>query len=405
MDAADIAWLRSEAGVAATAQAATWADEGTAELAILDRLRRALTPEQARAVLALIEGRRSASAKFGDAGRLFLDREAAEQATSDTVARHTAERFAASNRVGDLGCGAGGDALALAARTRVLALDRDPSRLAMLAANAAARGLGGRVAVVEGDAAGFVPIDVDALWLDPARRDDRGRVRDPEAWSPPLSTALRLAAHVTRAGIKVAPGIELDVAPPGSELEFISHNGTLVEAVIWLGDAVTAPRRATVLTDGQEPLSITGEPDTGATPLREPGPYLYDLDPSVGRASLVDAVAPLLRAGRLDERTAYLTGDESATSPFARRFRIDAWLPFSERQLREALLRLGTERVEVMRRASPVETNVLEVRLNRALADSAGPVRTVALTRVRGEHVAIICARESGAPGMRSGEG
>ena len=35
------------------------------------------------------------------------------------------------------------------------------------------------------------------------RRDDGGRVRDPEQWSPPLSTAVRLASSVPRAGIKV----------------------------------------------------------------------------------------------------------------------------------------------------------------------------------------------------------
>jgi len=319
------------------------------------------------------------------------------------VARHTAARFQGARRIADLGCGAGGDALALAERAPVLAVDRAPARLALVAANAAARAL--PIDTIEASVEEYVlPPDIDAAWLDPARRDDGGRVRDPEAWSPPLSVAVRIASSLPRAGIKVAPGIDLAplaaILPAGCEVEFISHLGTLVEAVLWFGAAVTAPRRATVLPAG---ASIEGAPDTGATLIVVPGRYLYDLDSSVGRASLVDVVAPLLGrnggAWRLDEHTAYLSSDEAVDSPFARRFRIDSWLPFAERRLRDALAGLGVTRVEVMRRASPVDTNALETRLNRALPSAragAGEqrVRTVALTRMGEAHVAIVCERE-----------
>ena len=100
MDPEDIAWLRSEAGVFACMEATALLDAGRSELAVLDTLRRAIHPEHTRAVLALIEGRRSAAGKFADAGRLFFDRESAEQSTSETVARHTAARCGGSNRSG-----------------------------------------------------------------------------------------------------------------------------------------------------------------------------------------------------------------------------------------------------------------------------------------------------------------
>lgn len=393
-----VAWLRSPEGVAATTEAAALLAAGRTELAVIDTLRRRLAPEQARAVLALIEGRRSARAKFADASALFFDRESAEQATSERVARHTAARFAAATRIADLGCGAGGDALALAEVAPVLAVDRDPGRLALLEANAAARGLGERVEARLGDIASTaLPPGVDAVWLDPARRDERGRTLDPEAWSPPLSEAIRIATGARCAGIKVAPGIDHHAVPPGTEVEFISLAGDLVEAVIWLGDAVTAPRRATVLPEG---ATVAGEPDTGAAPIAAPGRYLYDLDPSVGRASLVDLIAPLLGAWRLDEAIAYLGSDEAHDSPFARRFRVASWFPFAERRLLDELRGLGASRVEVMRRGSPVETNALEVRLNRALGGGASEEPwTVALTRHRGEHIAIVCRRERGEGG------
>jgi hypothetical protein len=81
-------------------------------------------------------------------------------------------------------------------------------------------------------------------------------------------------------------------------------------------------------------------------------------------------------------------------TPFARRFGIVAWLPFSESRLVEACRAAGAARVEVMRRASPVETNELEARVNALLPGGAGEVLTVALTRVGTEHVAILARRE-----------
>ncbi|MCK9485609.1 MAG: class I SAM-dependent methyltransferase [Dehalococcoidia bacterium] len=407
----DVAFLLTPEGARVATEAARGLAEDTAPLALLERLRREVGTEGARAALWLAEGRRSAAPKFPDAHRLYFDRESAEQATSEVVARHTARRFEGARRVADLGCGAGADTLALAGAAPVLAVDRDAGRVALTAANAAARGLQGRVEAVEGDVGALaLPAEVDAVWLDPARRDASGRVLDPERWSPSLSETLRIASGVTRAGIKVAPGIDLAAAPAGAEVEFISLDGRLVEAVLWLGEAVTAPRRATVLPPGD---SLEGEADAGRTPVGEPGRYLYDLDPSVGRASLVDVLAERLGAWLLSPDVAYLSADQPQDSPFARRFRIEAWLPFSERRLLERLRECGAARVEVMRRASPVETNPLEVRLNRALkahkaqraekpqqARSAGGtqkgdrVLTVALTRAAGQHVAIIAERE-----------
>ncbi len=390
MDANDIAWLLTPEGARAAEQARTDLDAGVAAHTIAERLRGAYGAPQSRAALALVAGRISAAAKFTDAARLIFDREAAEQATAEVVARWTARRFAGVRLVADLGCGAGGDALALAEVASVLAVDRDPARVAMARANAAVRGLSERVEVREGDALDPLPANVDAAWLDPARRDGSGRTLDPDAWSPPLSEALRVASTFARAGIKAAPGLDLVHAPEGCEVEFISNRGGLVEAVLWLGEAISAPRRATVLPQG---TSVAGEPDSGATSVGEPGRYLFDLDPSVGRASLVDVVAPAIAAWRLDERTAYLSGDAPAVSPFARRFRVIESMPFAERRLRDVVRTLGASRVEVMRRASPVDTNALERRLNAALAGD-GPVLTVALTRVGGAHTALVCVRE-----------
>lgn len=391
LDADAIAWLRTPEGASAAQEAATALSGGTPLLKVIDMLRRTLPSENARWAVTLADGRASARAKFEDAARLLFDRASAEQATSETVARHTAARFAGASRIADLGCGAGADALALAEHAPVLAVDLDAGRAAMASANAAARVLPIETLVADVREVDLEGAGIDVAWLDPSRRDSSGRVLDPERWSPPLSEALRVARHLPCAGIKVAPGIDLALIPDEAEVEFISLEGRLVEAVIWLGSAVTAPRRATVLP---EDVTLAGASDTGTTPLRVPGRYLYDLDPSVGRAGLVDVLAPTLDGWLLASGVGYLSGDEAHDTPFGRRFRIVEWFPFAERRLLEACRAAGAVRVEVMRRASPVETNDLELRLNRDLPGGPGRVMTVALTHVGDDHVAILCERD-----------
>jgi len=401
VDANDIDWLRSAEGLASTERAATLLAERS-ELTAQRRLGDDHGRAHARALVALIEGREAASAKFADADSLFCDRESAEQASSDVVATHTASRFASIARVADLGSGMGGDALALARHADVTAVDRDPSRLAMLGANADVRGVAGHVTAIESEIEGWSPGGVDAIWIDPARRDARGRSFDPERWSPPLSLAIALARSVPAAGIKLAPGIDpadLPLDASDSELEFISLDGRLVEGVLWLGALATSPRRATILSSAT-PLgtatrveSLDGEPDTGATEIGEPGAFLYDPDPGIGRASLIDVLAARIGGHKLSELVAYLTADEQIESPFVRRFRIYEWMAFSERALVERLQALGANRVDVMRRASPVDTNALERRINAALG--GGPaLLTVALTLVGEQRVALIVERE-----------
>jgi SAM-dependent methyltransferase len=395
VDVTDVVWIRSTEGREAVIRATELLAE-MGELPAQQRLGDAYGRPHARALVALVEGREAAAKKFVDAPALFCDRESAEQASGDVVARYTAARFAGFDRVADLGCGFGGDTLALADHAQVVAVDHDTARLAMLEANAELRDLSTRITRSEGEIEQWERPDdfdgdaaVEAVWIDPSRRDTRGRRFDPEQWSPPLSTVLRIAAQYPAAGIKLAPGIDVDLLPEG-EVEFISLDGRLVEAVLWLGTLAGVPRRATVLP---EAVSLSGEPDSGTTPVDDPTHFFYDPDPAVGRASLIDLLATSLNAHKLSEPVAYLVADERISTPFARRFRIHAWLPFSERRLYEQLQAMGASRVEVMRRASPVDTNALERRLNEALAGGAD-VMTVALTMLREQRVALILERE-----------
>jgi hypothetical protein len=108
----------------------------------VSRLRSAGHPAHlVAAVLNQAKLRRRARAKFGEfADRMLFTEAGLEQATRLTVAAMHAGRFRAAglNHVADLGCGIGGDALAMAALgLHVTAVERDPVTAAIAAYNLA----------------------------------------------------------------------------------------------------------------------------------------------------------------------------------------------------------------------------------------------------------------------------
>ncbi len=367
------------------------------ELGVARQLRKSMPAEQALAALALLEGRRALEGKHAEHERLFFDRAAAEQATPAPVAAYTANRLAHAllpgERLADLGCGAGADAVALAERASVVGVDLDETRLAMLEANADALGVTSRIKVEHADLAAWLPpSDVAGAWLDPSRRDEHGRRLDPRLWSPPLEEAIAVGRRYRAAGIKLAPGIDPKWLPDDGEVEFISNEGRLIEAVLWIGAACEPGVARVTVLPGASMARARREPDLEAD-VRPPGAYLYDPDPGVGRAGVVRALARDLEGWQLNEEVAYVSSDAAHSTAFARRFRVLEVGAFSERRARDALARAHASRVDVMRRGAPVDTNEIERRLNASLSGE-GPVVTLALTRLDGRISMLLCLRE-----------
>jgi len=105
------------------------------DLALGTRLRRTWAPELVAAAVTQNRLRAKAVAKFGeDAQHLYFTPDALEQSTRSVVADHRARRLAATGAtaVVDLGCGIGGDLIALArAGLRVRGIEVDPARAAI----------------------------------------------------------------------------------------------------------------------------------------------------------------------------------------------------------------------------------------------------------------------------------
>jgi hypothetical protein len=357
-------------------------------LQIASRLRQNLLPEQAQAVLETVLLRQLGTVKFSRAAEMYFVRAALEQASSEIVAAYRAGRFAAAGfeRLADLGCGIGGDALALAEKAHVIGVEWDPVRLAMAQENVRVYGRAANFQPLQSDLLELSPLPVQGCFFDPARRDEYGRrlfsVHD---YRPPLSLIERWRREMAGTAVKISPGADYAELPDEAEVEIISLNGNVKEAVLWFDDLHSGvARRATLLPEGHT-LTDADLP-AAAIPTSEPLAYLYEPDKAVIRAHLVEALAYQLNACKLSDDIAYLTAPTGQPTPFARCFAIEDSFPFQLKRLRHYLRQHDIGQVTIKKRGSPLEPDSLQ----RQLRLTGSQHRVVILTQVRGETAVLI---------------
>jgi THUMP domain-like/Methyltransferase domain len=374
---------------AAVLSAACTAYRPGGELALVAGLRRAhedLPSDVVSAAVTQAALRHRAAAKFGaDAERMFFTPDGLEQGTRSSVAAHRAARIALSlpqATVIDLGCGIGGDLIAMArAGLLVTGIDRDPLTVAVARANLAALELPGTASA--GDAEAIDTRAYDVIFADPARRSDGRRVFDADAYSPPWSFVTGLLGGT--ACVKVAPGIPRSAVPDGVEAEWVSDRGEVKEAALWSGPLASAARRATLLPSGTTVTSADA-----VAPVPGPvGRYLYEPDGAVIRAGLVTAVSNMVGGRLLDPRIAHVTSDSLVGTPLASAFEVLEELPYKDRLLRAWLRERKVGALEIKKRGIELDPATLRKRLA-----PKGPERaTLIVTRVDRTAAVYACRR------------
>lgn len=353
-----------------------------------------LSPELVSAAVGQARLRTRARQKFGEfAERMLFTRAGLEQATRLAIGARHAGRFrdAGFARVADLGCGIGGDALAFAGiGLQVLAVDADEVTAALAAYNLAPFG---DAAVVRHARAEEVSLDgVDAVWLDPARREaGHGATTRVGAadWSPPLDWVFDLAGRLP-AGIKLGPAFDRSRIPDGAEAQWISVDGSTIELVVWTG-ALARPgiRRAALVVRGGGAAELRASADAEDVAVRPLGAFVHEPEGAVIRARLIGEVARDLDAGMLAPGIAYLTSDAAVTSPFVQTFRVREQLPTDVKALSRALRDRGIGTLEIKKRGVDVDPATLRTKLKLRGSEAA----TLILTRVGGTRLALLADR------------
>ena len=394
MDRAELVELLSPEGLRLLDGLPEWNAKADIVKIVADLRKQGHPPGLVATVLSQARLRHRAKAKFGPfASRMLFTEPGLEQATRLQVAALHAGRFARAGigHVADLGCGIGGDALAMAAiDLEVTAAEADEVTAAIAAYNLTPFP---RVRVLHERAERVALGGIGGAWLDPARRTTAGgtttRLADAGEYSPGLDFAFGLADRMA-VGVKLGPGTDRDVVPAGAEAQWISVDGDVVELGVWLGQ-VARPGigRAALVIRGDSASELTAPADSEDAPVGPLGDYLYEPDGAVIRARLIGDLARANGAWMLSANIAYLTADSAFDSPFARGFRILERLPADERQLRQALQARGIGRLEIKKRGVDVDPAALRTRLKLRGAERA----TLVLTREQGRHVALLVER------------
>jgi hypothetical protein len=307
------------------------------------------------AILDCLSCRERFAHKFEAAERWLLAREASEQATDSRIAnwRANALKKDGLEELVELGCGLGGDTVALSKQFEVKAWERCEARLLLARYNT--QHLGRPPCTFRCAEVDCADLKGQVLFVDPARRDG-ARLSRPESWFPPLSKVIDCfrEGRFQRVGVKVAPGItDRDLPETPLELTFLSIGGQLKEAFLVLDGSHDSFRQAVLFTQKGDILTFrTGH---GRVPVAQPLPelYLHNPDPAILRANALDRLASQLEAGMVHPKIGYLVGPTPATDGSADSFKIVESFSLNWKTLKKRLATTGWSDYEYLGRGVP----------------------------------------------------
>ena len=326
-------------------------------------------------------------AKFGEqALQMLFTEPGLEQATRSAVASWHASRFkdCGISSVTDLGAGIGSDALAfLNADLEVAAIESHPDSFAALEHNLEPHA---KASAIQADAITH-KIATQAIWLDPARRDqDRKSLTvqrlEPEMFSPNLNYVFDKAREFP-AVIKLAPGFPHELIPNDFEANWVSHDQDLVELTLW-----SAPlgrpgiQKAVMISD--QVLEFEGS-DVPAWigPL---GKFIYEPDVSLIRSHLIGDFANQNQLALISENIAYLTSDQLVESPWLKTYEVMEVLPLDVKQIKAYCTSHDIGVLEIKKRGVDITPEQLRPKLKLKGAGAA----TLILTKVGSARQAIV---------------
>lgn len=367
------------------------------------------SPERVAALLTQKRLQARAQEKFGEfADGMLFTPDGLEQASRLEVAATHAGRYATASlaTVHDLGCGIGSDAMAMSALgVTVHGVDADPLTAAIADVNLRpwpdSRARTGVAEDFEG------PLDPlhsrTGVWLDPARRtpgvtDRSGRTRRVfrlDEISPSWDFVLSVARDVPATGAKLSPSLPHDIPPLGTEAQWTSWQGTVLECTVWWGPLVKeAGRSARVLRKGAPPVEVdqrSCEDDPAAAlSLADTGRWLYEADRAITRAGLIGTVTGAVSGMELEAGLGYVTSDDAVDLGHARRYEVLEAMPFSVKGLRGWLRERGVTGLTVKKRGIRLDEDQLRKQLQIGRGAGDGDSATVVLTRVGGEQAVLV---------------
>lgn len=361
-------------------------------------------PELIAAALTQSRLRSRAERKFGaSAHEMLFTQDGLEQATRAQVARLHARRLADSGTrmVHDLGCGIGADARAFAgAGLRVVAVDADEVTAGVADHNlrpwpdaTAQHDFAERVRVPDRLSAPDA-----AVWLDPARRtpglsDMHGRTRRTfrvDQLTPSWDFVREAGAIAAAAGVKLSPSLPHSQIPPGTQAQWTSYDGEVLECVLWWNAAAWDVGRSALVVSDQFAYEVLERDadDTGPQTARldRLHGYLYEADRAVIRAGLSGALVRRVDGVELDSGIGIVTSPRDVVVPWAKKYLVTDAIPFNLKALRSWARDHDIGRLTIKKKGASVDPEVLRRQLHLK-GTAAG---TILVTRIGGAQAVVM---------------
>jgi hypothetical protein len=239
-------------------------------------------------------------------------------------------------------------------------------------------------------------------WLDPARRipgaaDALGRTRRVfrlVSISPTWATVQSIARSLPATGAKLSPSFPHAAIPVGTEAQWTSFAGEVLECAIWWGPLVTTAGRSALVVGAKGRSWTIREADAGpsgavapvASSLAQVGTWLYEPDRAVIRAGLTGALTSVVDGVELDSGVGYVSSDNCLDVGYARRFAVVESMPLNIKALRAWLRDRDVGRVTIKKRGVILDADGLR----RQLRLSGSVEMTLVITRVRNHQVCLV---------------
>ena len=242
---------------------------------------------------------------------------------------------------------------------RVLAVDRDPLRVWMTQTNAGCDGLVADVASLQSHDT--------VLHIDPHRRSSRGRRWRLDDYEPGPDVIRGLLDPARAGAVKLGPGVDLEacrqlyVGP--SEIELVSVNGRLNQAVLWTGELAGATTRATLIDAAGVVHSLVDEGAEDALSTSALKRFIYTVDPSIERRRMLPVLAGSLDMSSPSADVGLLTSDRLVDSPWLTAFELIEQMPWRQSKVKAWLAAHRAGVVEVKTRGRVVETDPTQLAL------------------------------------------
>ncbi|PWB56122.1 MAG: methyltransferase [Candidatus Methanoperedenaceae archaeon] len=241
---------------------------------------------------------------------IVSNKEGLQLSTPEIVAGYIARRLK-TDIIADLGCGIGGQVIFFAKECKkVYAVERDAQKLEYARENCRLYGVD-NVEFIQGDALSpeikAKVSDADIIFSDPARPlSEKERTLD--NLEPPITEIIKIYSDVTpNMAFHAPPQMPPERLVLDCEREYLSLNGQLNRLTLYFGSLKSCDRSAVVLPEGDN-LCFSGSPKIRNSSLCD---YVYEPEPSVIKAGLLNELAQTLKKGNKD--IFYYKGDEKRT--------------------------------------------------------------------------------------------